>query len=31
MGLAAVNPDSQKREGLAVQGVGWISNRYFTR
>ena len=30
MGFAAIDPLGEKREGLAVQGVGRIRNRHFT-
>lgn len=31
VGFAAIDPHGEPREGLAVQGMGWISNRHFTR
>ncbi len=30
MGFAAIDPHGEKREGVAVEGVGRISNRHFT-
>jgi hypothetical protein len=31
MRFAAIDPHGEKREGVAVQGMGRIRNRYFTR
>jgi hypothetical protein len=31
VGFAAIDPHGEPREGVAVQGMGWISKRYFTR
>ena len=31
MGFAAIDPHGEQRERVAVEGVGRISNRHFTR
>lgn len=30
MGFAAIDSHGEPREGVAVEGMGWISNRHFT-